>query len=149
MLYLNAENIQLNAGYPIAARCVHDIKPSLVKAGENVRFVVDRDIIVDNKILIKEGSAIIGNVAEANSNGYVGQGGELQILFKNTTSVDNQTILLTGSVNRKGKNSTAESVTLGLVCCPIAFLGKGNEAVIQVGQIIEVYIANDIKIKVE
>lgn len=149
ILLLKAELIQLNEGTPIAARCIHDIKPSLVKAGENVRFVVDRDIIVNNKILIKEGSSIIGNVSNADSNGYVGKGGRLEILFKSTTSVDNQIILLTGSVNREGKSSTVESVALGLACCPIAFLGKGNEAVIQVGQIIEVFTAKDIKIKVD
>jgi hypothetical protein len=108
--------------------------------GSLITFQVVSDITVDGKVVIKAGTIARGTVTEARRNGLVGKGGRLNITVDSTTAIDGQKINLRASHASDGQGSVGASIAVGVIFTPLAFLFKGNNAVIKAGTQITAYI---------
>ena len=71
------------------------------------------------------------------------------VSFRTVTAADGQDIIVSGSSRREGEEKMLESIGLGLVCCPLFLLMKGEEGVIKSGQIVQIYTVQKADIKVK
>lgn len=143
------KKVTVPPGTPIGVRIVEDIFPAKAKTGDRLLLVVDKDVVVDGYVVISKGASVVAEVAESKEKGYAGQAGRILLSFKTVTAVDEQIIIVSGSSRREGEAMMVESIGLGLVCCPLFLLMKGEEGVIKAGQIIDIYIIQKAEIKVK
>ena len=126
------------------------------KKATNAVALVDYDVVKDGKVLIKAGTPVQVQVDRKKCRG-VGRPGSLTVKPLTTTTVDGQTILLSGgTLEVEGKKRTGKAVGLGvglgvgLLCPPLlACLAiKGDHAVIESGTVLSnVIVANEYDIK--
>ena len=55
-------------------------------------------------------------------------------------AVNGENLILRSNIGQKGKDAETKSVALGVVCCPLFLLMKGDEAVYHVGTEFKGYI---------
>lgn len=121
-----------------------------------IHWLMGYDVKADGKVLIKAGTPVQLQVERTKRRG-VGRPGSLTVKPLTTTSVDGQTIVLSGgTLNVEGKKRTGKAVGLGvglgvgLLCPPLlACLAiKGDHAVIESSTIMNnVFVANEYTIE--
>lgn len=143
------KKVTVPSGTPIDVRIVEDIYPAKAKTGDRLLLVVDKDVVVDGYVVISKGASVVAEVVESKEKGYAGQAGRILLSFKTVTAVDDQTIIVSGSSRREGEAKMVESIGLGLVCCPLFLLMKGEEGVIKAGQIVQIFTIQKAEVKVK
>lgn len=136
---LGPKKVVVPTGTRIDAKVVEDIDPKTSKVGDRLLFIADKDVVVGNYVVIARGARIMAEVAESKEKGYAGQAGRILISFRTASAVDGSEIIVSGSSRREGDDKMVESIGLGLVCCPLFLLMKGEEGIINAGQIVPVY----------
>ncbi len=117
-------------------------KGDQVVEGQSVNAVVWRDVVVNGHVLIAAGAPVVAKVEELKKRQIAGVKGQMTIGAYETTSVDGQTIQLSGGYHKDGKSRMALSITLGvLFILPIFIPGKAAE--LPTGTIFDAYIDND------
>ena len=112
------------------------------KSNASLDAVVDADVkSPDGQVLIKKGTRVNMNVDVKKAKG-VGKPGTITLKNLSTTSVDGQTIYLSGSIHETGENKHGKVLGVGLgvgfflftpMLCYLA--KKGGEAVIPSGTV--------------
>ena len=143
-----AMTVTIPTGKPIEVKTFQEIHPATTQVGDRILLVVDRDLIIDNKTVIKAGASVVAEVADSKEKSYAGQAGKILVSFKTVETVDGQTIAISGSQRREGDDKMIESIGLGLVCCPLFLLMKGEEGVITAGQVMTVYTVQSVEVNV-
>src|SRR3990170_2680092 len=141
-------SITVPTGIPFDARITEDILPSRMKTGDRVLMVVDKDVVVDDYVVIQAGARVVAEVVESKEKSYAGQAGKIILSFKTVTSIDGQQIAVSGSRRGEGDEKMIESIGLGLVCCPLFLLMQGEEGIIRAGQLVTVYTVSTTKVTV-
>ena len=103
----------------------------------------------DGHVVISKGALIVAEVAESKEKTYAGQAGRILVAFRTVEAVDGQYIIVSGSSRREGQDKMIESIGLGMVCCPLFLLMKGEEGVIKAGQIVRIYTMQKTEVMVE
>ena len=117
-------------------------KGDQVVEGQSVNAVVWRDVVVNGHVLIAAGAPVVAKVEELKKRQIAGVKGQMTIGAYETTSVDGQTIQLSGGYHKEGQSRMALSITLGvLLILPIFIPGKAAE--LPTGTIFDAYIDND------
>jgi len=140
--------VEVPTGTPIDVRVVEDIHPVKMKTGDRILLVVDKDVVVKKYVVISNGARVVAEVAESKEKGYAGQAGRILVSFRTVTAVDEQDIIVSGSSRREGEDKMLESIGLGLVCCPLFLLKKGEEGVIKSGQIVQIYTIQKAEVRI-
>ena len=145
VLALAALNISAFASVPLARGTVVYIRTmSEISSAtnESLDAIVDADVkTTDGRVAIKKGTRVNVNLVNQKAKG-IGKPGTIEIKSISTTSVDGQTIYLTGSVKEEGENKRFQSLRLGLGLglavfppCLAILAMKGGKAVIPAGTI--------------
>ncbi|MDH4018318.1 MAG: hypothetical protein OEU84_01845 [Xanthomonadales bacterium] len=122
-------------------------KGDQVREGQFVDAVVWRDVVVNGHVLVAAGAPVVAKVEELKKRQIAGVKGQMTLGAYETTSVDGQTIQLSGGYHKDGKSRMALSITLGvLFILPIFIPGKAAE--LPTGTIFDAYIDNDWSIDV-
>jgi len=92
----SAATAQLLDGTVVQMRLISPISSEDAKAGDKLRFVVTRDVVVDGVVLIARGTPADGAVVAARraSWGFIPHKAALAFAFTQTTTVDGQTVML-------------------------------------------------------
>jgi hypothetical protein len=93
----NAVAADLPDGTIVHLRLVSPITSELTKAGDTIRFVVDRDVIIDGAVVIARKTPAVGTVVaarRASRGDFVVHHAKLQLTFIQTRTVDGQPIRL-------------------------------------------------------
>ena len=108
-----AENV-LSRGTFIQARIVDAIKSN--QQNISTTIIVDNDVNIDGKVLIKRGTPIVAQIERKKARGC-GRPGTLNVKFLTTEAVDGQTIILSGgtmSIEGDAKKGLAIGLGVGL-----------------------------------
>jgi len=116
-------------------------KGDRVQAGQRVRAKVSRDVLVNGKVLIKEGTPVFVRVDSVTKKKFAGVKGKLSLRAFETESIDGQVIDLDGGYHKEGRSKMALSITLAVVVfLPLIFI-RGKAAVLPTGTIFDAYTA--------
>lgn len=129
----------------IPLQAEQEVRGAKANVGQKVDFSVCRDIIVDGKVAIPQGTIAHGTVYEAKRSTAFGTRGRLGIKIRSLTTGNGDYVGLTGSdVYIKGQNRTAVSVIVFL-CTWLPF-PCGGKAVMQYGYETDATVASNTEI---
>ena len=137
-----AESVKLPAGTPITVYANEEIDADDVQVDENINFIVQDPVYINNKLVIKSGTLVVGQVVKLKNNSILGIPGEIQIgNFRISDS--NQIINLRGNITNKGTNRAWVNVGWFFwVALPLLFV-KGNDGKISAGTFQILYTVGD------
>src|SRR5262249_40182573 len=101
-----ASAAQLTDGTVIHVRLVNAINSERSTTGDEVRFVVTRDVLAAGEVLIRKGTAVAGTVVKARraSWGWVEHDARLAFRFSHTVTTTGELIRLRASLDPRAKD---------------------------------------------
>lgn len=127
-----AEIVTLRSGTVVVVKTTRAYTSENVKSDELADLVVGADVLVDGKVIIREGTPVSGNIDEAQSAEMMGREGQLAISINSTRAVDGSTVPLSGRISARGDDEMTGTV-VGAFFCPLFLLNEGGEAAIANG----------------
>ncbi len=137
-----ASEVTIKAGTPIPVRLQEAVSSETATAGQTVRFSVTRDVSVDDIVVIKAGSEVLGDVTYSQKTGSLGKEGKVFLVVRYATAIDNTRVPLRANLSQTGD----EKVALSWLVCPFI---KGTSSMIPAGTETKAYVDYDTKIKIE
>ena len=134
-----AATVELPSNTIIRSRVSETLNGRTLTNGQLVTLLVNDDIKVKDKVVIKRDTPIEAEVGLAKGKNFAGAAGKIILMFKSVKAVNGQDILLVGNKEVQGQDKIIASVALGVVCCPLFFLMRGEDAIIPAGQQVNVY----------
>jgi len=149
MSYANPGTVKIPNGTPVVLRLVEEVNSKLKNLNEAINLEVARDVVIDNKIVIKAGTPGLATVTLCEKTGMVGKAGMIQFSVDSTKSVDGQNVPLRATMTQGGKEEVTTAVAGGVICCPLFLLMSGKDASFPVGTEVKSYTAGDVTAEVQ
>jgi hypothetical protein len=127
---------------PVKLRLLHSLNSKTVVEDDPLNFAVAEDVIVNGKIVAKEGAVVIGRVRQAKPARMLGRGGQLALEMQ-YLKVGRVRIPLRGSQARTGNNKTGETVALTVLFGLSGLIKHGSEIEVKEGSIFTAYVDQD------
>lgn len=143
-----AGNIKLKEGTPVILKLAESVSSEVANVGDPVNLSIARDVEVEGKVVISEGTRARGEVVSVEKTGYIGKPGKIMIAARNTTAVDGTEVPLRDTVTREGKSKQTTALVLGLVVCTFLLFMKGESAEVPAGTEIKAYVDYSLDIKI-
>jgi len=124
--------VQVPVGTVVTVKTNTLVSPEILNVGHTVYLSVVSDVIVDDKVVIKEGATAIGEVTVSRELNYIGIPAKIGIAVRSVQAVDGSTIIISGIKLVEGKDKMVVSIGLSLICFLFALI-KGGEADIPAG----------------
>lgn len=145
---------RLPDGTRIAVRTMQPLSSATLKDNDPVSFAIVEDVVVDDEVVIKQGTPVRGLIVEAQAKRRMGRAGKMMYTVNETRSIDRQSIRLRAVSDRRGDShvtSTAVTTTAVAVFVPVAapffLLRKGADVVVPEGTRVDVFVDGDHVIK--
>jgi hypothetical protein len=139
-------------GTPIKLKLKRGVYSQYAKIDDEVDYLVDEELLVDNKIIVPEGALAKGKVLSAEHKRRMGRGGKIDISADAIKLFNSQSIPLRAlqqargggqGLNMTGGMLAAASLTLG-VGAPFALLMHGKDIEIRQGSSFTAFVDGDI-----
>lgn len=117
--------------------------------GNIVRARVWRDVVADGQIVIKGGTPAIVQVSSIKSRKIFGIKGKMSLAAIQTSTVDGQTVYLTGGYNKEGKSRMGWSLGLGLLLVWPALFVPGKAAELPTGTVMDSFTSGSVVVKIK
>ena len=141
---------RLPDGTRIAVRVMEQISSAAVSDNDPVNFAVVEDVLVDGRVVVRQGTPVRGVVVDAAAKRRMGRAGRLSYTVTETKDVDNRVIRLRAIQQKKGDShvtSTAVTTTAVAVFVPVAapffLLRKGKDIVVPEGTRVDTFVDGD------
>jgi hypothetical protein len=141
--------ILLPEGTAVKVVTAQEISSKTANAGDVLKFKVDEDVLVNEKVIISKGTPAKGSVINAEPSGHMGKSGKLGIVVESTTTVDGQPLKLRAAKGKEGKDKTNSTAALSVLVSGFFLLKKGSEAKIAEGTPVTVYVAEEKRFRVD
>ena len=138
------QKIILKEGTPVILRLTEEVSSLTKTSGAMVSLAVAVNVEVDGYVVIPIDSSGTGSVILAESSGRVGKAGKIHISIDSAKAVDSRRVPLRSTLAKAGEDNETSSVAMGIICCPLFLLMKGDEAVYPIGTEFKAYVAQDI-----
>lgn len=132
----------------IKVSAMDNMSSDLNTQGQEVSFQLSEDTIVDNKVVLKAGTIVTGNITSMEPRSYLEKGGKLTVDLLYTTAVNGSRVPLRGTVTVAGKSKIGKMVALSVIITPLFLLMRGDHAVISAGTKFNGYVDQDCYIPV-
>lgn len=140
---------KLPAGTPVILTLSQSLNSETARVGDQVEFIVARDVEVEGTIVIRTGTRALASIASVEKKGIIGAGGKIMVAVKSTTAVDGTEVPLRATVSEEGKNKQLTALLVGILLCILGlFLIKGDNAIIPSGTEVKAYVDINMDIKV-
>lgn len=136
-----SKEIVIKAGTPIPVRITDAVSSENATVGQTVSFTVTRNVEVDDIVVIKAGSEVIGEITFAQKTGSLGKEGKLSLNVRYAIAVDNTRVPLRCNLSKTGDEKLAEAI----IICPFI---KGEATHIEAGTEFKAYVDYDTKVNI-
>ena len=134
--------VTIKSGTPIPIKIEQAVSSETATAGQTVRFMVTKDVLVDDIVVIKAGSEVTGEVSHVQKTGTFGKEGELTLVVRYAQAVDDTRVPLRSTLSQTGE----EKMAISFMLCPFI---KGTKGMIPAGTETKTYVDYDTKIKID
>lgn len=142
-----AEDITIPAGTPIFGELQERItsNPRRYKVGRFVQGNVWKDVVVDGHTVVAAGAPLNLRIADINSSGVGGRGGQIEIMAISVEAIDGTEISLSGGYDQAGGDRYGLTRALSIFLWPAGFL-PGRRAVLDEGTVFDASIPANTRI---
>ena len=140
------QSLLLPDGTQLSVTTKDEVSSQYAKEGDTVSFIVFKAVVVNNYVVIAEGTPVRAIVTESKGAGRFGKGGKLRVKVESTTSIDGQVVPLRASQGNEGDSNMKSTVALTVLLGPIGLLRKGDDVVMKPGTEIKVFTDDDVKV---
>jgi hypothetical protein len=145
-----AAEARLADGTRIPVKVMERLSSASLKDNDPVTFAVVEDVVVDGRVVVKQGTPVRGVIVEAAAKRRMGRAGRLSYTVNDTKGVDRGVIQLRAVQARRGDShvtSTAVTTTAVAVFVPVAapffLLRKGSDVVVPEGTRVDAFVDGD------
>ncbi|MBA3973755.1 MAG: PEGA domain-containing protein [Candidatus Solibacter sp.] len=143
----------LQDGTPVKLRLGENLSSETARVGDTVSFEVLEDVEAGGLIVIKQGSAALATITQAQAKRRMGKGGKLDVNIDYVRLVTGEKAPLRAVRENKGASSTG-GMTAGIVATSIVFFPaapfflfmKGKEVTIPKGTEVMSYVHSDVRL---
>lgn len=132
-------------GTDVRLRMLDKLSSATAAEGQRFNLELEDDIVINGLVAIPHGAKAVGTVVSAKKKGFMGRGGDLNILI-DYLLYKNQRVRLRAGSGREGKDKVGTAVTLTVLFGPLGLLKRGHDAEINPGAIMNAYVDQSIEI---
>jgi hypothetical protein len=143
-----AKEVEIPFGTVVPLRVEEAIHPATHTVGQQVVFIVDRDVVVDDEIVIAAGSAAFGEITQSTKKGSVGKPAVIGVTVNHVLAVDGTAIALKGAKLVEGESKQTSSLVFTLLCCILALMMQGDDAEIIAGSSINAEVYGNFSVEI-
>ena len=137
---VNGKNLLLPDGTIVKMQLTKTLSSSSAKVGDTVEYVVEEDVMdTDKNVLIRKGTAGVGEVTVAGKKKMFGKPGKLDFTCDSVVAVDGSKIALRGEQTASGKSRRSSMVAASLLIMPFFVFMKGKDITIKQGTVVTAY----------
>lgn len=134
-----AAKVMVPEGTDVRLRMLDKLSSATATEGQRFNLELEDDLQINGITVIPHGAKAVGTVVSAKKKGFMGRGGDLNILIDYLLYKD-QRIRLRASSGREGKDKVGTAVTLTVLFGPLGLLKRGHDAEINPGAILGAYV---------
>jgi hypothetical protein len=146
-----SSKLLIKDGTPIKLKLKRGVYSKYAKIGDDVIYLVDEEVLAQDRIVVPEGTVVVGKVVAAEHKRTMGRGGKIDISADSIKLFNSQAIALRAvqhargggqGLNMTGGMLAAASLTLGLGA-PFALLMHGKDIEIRQGSSFTAFVDGD------
>ena len=141
-LRADGEPVVLPVGMSVPLVLQHHVNSAYTPAGSRVFFRVEHDVVVNDQVLIAEGTLVTGKMAEAAERGMVGKAGSMLVSVDNVTGVDGTRIAVDADLSRRGRSRGAATVGWTLFWGLPGLITKGVNPYMERGDALDAVVSS-------
>lgn len=145
----SSAHVELKRGRAIDVRFREPLRPRGISNGQRVELEVAADVLVDGRVVVREGAKVIGHVEVVKRRQAAGVPARLDIVIDLAQAVSGEDVPLSGLYSTKGTDRSIEAAGIAFFWCVLGLLIPGENVLIAEGTIVTCFVRKDISIHVE
>jgi len=125
-----------------------EVNPKTNAEGSSTTLTVTSDVIVEQKVVIRAGTSVQGEVLRSRKKGALGKAAEIAVIIRSVQAVDGTNIPVTATKSVEGDSKVTEAVLVAVLCCILGLLIKGSDAGIPQGTVVEAVTAGNSNVSI-
>lgn len=144
----------LRDGTRVTVRLMQNVSSATAQEGDLLALEVTEDIVVDGKVLVKQGTPARGTVTGVQRKRRMGRSGNLSYTVTETWATDGSAIRLRATLDRAAGSSVGSTlaITAGVavvvpVVAPFVLLRKGKDILVANGTLLDAFVDDDHQVR--
>ena len=133
------EMVKLTEGTEVRLRMLEKLTSASATEGQRFNLELEEDVQVNGKTVVPRGTKAVGTVMSAKKKGYMGKGGELNVML-DYMLVNDQRIRLRSAAAREGNDKMGATVALTVLFGPLGLLKRGHDTEMNAGTVITAFV---------
>jgi len=136
---------KLTEGTEVRLRLLDSVSSATATQGQRFNLELDDDIRVDGVVVVPRGAKALGTVVHAKKRGFMGKGGELNVMVDYLV-INDERIRLRASSGQAGDDKVGATVALTVLFGPLGLLKRGKDIELNPGLVIPAYIDQSVEL---
>lgn len=136
---------KLTEGTEVRLRLLDPVSSATATQGQRFNLELDDDIRVDGVVVVERGAKALGTVVHARKRGFMGKGGELNVMV-DYLLVNDERIRLRASSGQEGDDKVGATVALTVLFGPLGLLKRGKDIELNPGLVIPACIDQSVEL---
>lgn len=133
------EPITIPEGTEVRLRLLDKLVSGTATEGGRFNLELDESLSINGQVVVAAGAKAVGTVVTSKKKGFMGKGGELNVLI-DYMLVNDQRVRLRAAKSSEGKDKVGTTVALTVLFGPLGLLKRGHDIELNPGQIIPAYV---------
>ncbi len=137
--------VKISEGTEVRLRLLEPLSSATSTQGQRFNLELDDDVRVDGVVVIRRGAKATGTVMSAKKRGFMGKGGELNIMV-DYLLVNDERVRLRANSGNAGDDKVGATVALTVLFGPLGLLKRGKNIELNPGLVIPAYIDQTVEL---
>ena len=134
-----AEPITIPEGTEVRLRLLDKLVSGTATEGQRFNLELDEPLTIDGQVVVPAGAKAVGTVVTSKKKGFMGKGGELNVLI-DYMLVNDQRVRLRAAKSSEGVDKVGTTVALTVLFGPLGLLKRGHNIELNPGLIIPAFV---------
>jgi len=133
------EPVTIPEGTEVRLRLLDKLVSGTATEGERFNLELDEHLSINGQVMVPAGAKAVGTVVSSKKKGFMGKGGELNVLI-DYMLVNDQRVRLRAAKSSEGADKVGTTVALTVLFGPLGLLKRGHNIELNPGLIITAYV---------
>ncbi len=131
--------VTIPEGTEVRLRLLDKLVSGTATEGQRFNLELDEPLLLNGQTVVPAGAKAVGTVVTSKKKGFMGKGGELNVLI-DYMLVNDQRVRLRAAKSSEGDDKVGATVALTVLFGPLGLLKRGHNIELNPGQIIPAYV---------